>query len=120
LYRFAFKSANLLKVSLVTTAAMLAICMLALVETTNTAKAAFPGENGKIAFAGSLAHDCGEGCVTSSNNWEIYTVNADGSELVKITNNPLADEDPAWSSDGTKIAFTGSREGNLNVFIMDA
>jgi hypothetical protein len=35
----AFRSANLLKVSLVTVAAMLAICLLTLVETTNTAEA---------------------------------------------------------------------------------
>jgi len=41
LYRVAFESANLIKMSLMTAAAiMLAICLLALVEITNTAEAA--------------------------------------------------------------------------------
>src|SRR5215217_208597 len=39
-----------LRMSLVTTAAMLAICLLALVETTNTAEATSLPENGKIVF----------------------------------------------------------------------
>jgi hypothetical protein len=52
LYRFGFGSTSPLKVSLVTAAAMLAICLLKLVETTNTAEAedSLP-ENGKIAFS---------------------------------------------------------------------
>ena len=40
LYRVARKRADLLKISLVMAAAMLAICLLALVEITNTAEAA--------------------------------------------------------------------------------
>jgi hypothetical protein len=52
LYRFGFGSTSPLKVSLVRAAAMLAICLLNLVETTNTAEAedSLP-ENGKIAFS---------------------------------------------------------------------
>ena len=48
--RVAFRSANLLKVSLVTTAAMLAICLLAFAETTDAAETASLPDNGKIAF----------------------------------------------------------------------
>ena len=52
LYRVGFRRDNVLKVSLVTTAAMLAICLLAFVETTNTAEAegSLP-HNGKIVFS---------------------------------------------------------------------
>ena len=50
-YRVALRSANLLKVSLVTTATMLTICLLALAETTNTAEASSLPQNGKIVFA---------------------------------------------------------------------
>ena len=101
LYKVAFKSADLLRMSLVTPAAMLAICLLALVETTNTAEAedSLP-ENGKIAFASMHLRD-----LTTTYNWEIYTVNADGSELRKLTNNTSSDLTPAWSPDGTKIAY---------------
>jgi Tol biopolymer transport system component len=40
-------------------------------------------------------------------NTEIYVMNADGSEETRLTHHALADWDPAWSPDGTKIAFTG-------------
>jgi Tol biopolymer transport system component len=33
-------------------------------------------------------------------------MNADGTQLVRLTNNPAADFGPAWSPDGSKIVFT--------------
>lgn len=36
---------------------------------------------------------------------EIYTMNADETNLLKLTDNTKNDEEPAWSPDGTKIAF---------------
>src|SRR5215204_5476742 len=50
LYGVARKSANLIKMSLVTSAAMLAICLLAL-SWDKPAGATLPGENGKIVFS---------------------------------------------------------------------
>ncbi|NIM51841.1 MAG: hypothetical protein GTO22_21785, partial [Gemmatimonadales bacterium] len=37
-------------------------------------------------------------------NWEIYVMGADGSNPVRLTDNPASDYDPAWSPDGTRIA----------------
>jgi hypothetical protein len=39
-------------------------------------------------------------------NFEIYSMNADGSELTRLTDDPAEDVEPAWSPDGAKIAFT--------------
>jgi len=38
-------------------------------------------------------------------NDEIYSMNADGSDVVRITSDPASAGKPAWSSDGAKIAF---------------
>lgn len=53
-------------------------------------------------------------------NWEIYAMNADGSDLVRLTNNPAADEYPVWSPDGKQIAFQSERDGNSEIYVMDA
>jgi Tol biopolymer transport system component len=36
---------------------------------------------------------------------EIYTIDADGSNLVQITQNEVDDDSPAWSPDGTRLAL---------------
>ncbi len=36
---------------------------------------------------------------------EIYTIAADGSNLVQITQNDVDDDSPAWSPDGTRLAL---------------
>ena len=53
-------------------------------------------------------------------NLEIYTVSADGSSLVNLTNNPANDGTPSWSPDGKKIAFASDRDGNFEIYIMNA
>ena len=52
---------------------------------------------------------------------DIYTVNADGTSLVNLTQNPnFTDEDPKWSPDNTKIAFKSDRDGNKEIYVMNA
>jgi Tol biopolymer transport system component len=99
---------TVLKVVLVV-AVLLAACLLALVEMTKPAEAAFPGVNGKIAFVSDR-----------DGNSEIYTMNADGSNPTRLTNNPASDFSPAWSADGTKIAFSSTREGSSGtIYVMN-
>lgn len=43
-------------------------------------------------------------------NREIYTMSADGSNQVNLTNNPAEDFDPVWSPDGSQIAFVSNRD----------
>ena len=58
-----------------------------------SAGSAFLGRNGKIAFASDR-----------DGNYEIYTMNADGSGQTQLTNTPTADEFfPAWSANGQKL-----------------
>ncbi|MGB0092498.1 MAG: hypothetical protein WBP81_08190 [Solirubrobacteraceae bacterium] len=46
---------------------------------------------------------------TGFTNEEIYVMNADGSRQTRLTNDPAEDSEPAWSPDGTRIAFTSNR-----------
>src|SRR4029453_10768928 len=62
-----------------------------------------PGRNGKIAF-------------TTGN---VYTTEADGGNVQRLTDSPRYDHSPRWSADGTKIAF-GRRDDNEEIYVMNA
>jgi Tol biopolymer transport system component len=59
--------------------------------------AAFPGANGKLAFSSPRS-----GFPTESN---IFTMGADGSAQTQITSFDGDELYPAWSPDGTRVAF---------------
>jgi len=63
----------------------------------------------KIVFTGSGLTDSYVG-----------VMNADGSDPVNLTNLPdVSDGFPAWSPDGSQIAFTSRRDGNNELYLMD-
>ena len=70
----------------------------------------FAAQKSRIVFA-TLRFD----------NLEISVMDADGGNQENLTNHPVDDMDPAWSPDGTKIAFVSNRnDGVYQVYVMDA
>lgn len=65
---------------------------------------------GRIAFTGS-----GPGV-----GIDIYVMNADGTGRVRLTDDAAPDADPAWSPDGSRIAFVSGRDGNEEIYVMNA
>lgn len=62
-------------------------------------------DGSRIFFTRALANDRFEG----------YIMNADGSDQIQITTDPLA----VWSPDGLKIAYWSSQEGSEQIYIID-
>ena len=89
--------------------ALVAALMVGSVMLAPAARAAFPGANGKIAFASNR-----------TGNYQIYSMSPDGSGQTRLTTNAATDTAPAWSPDGTKIAFGSNRDGIHQIYVMNS
>jgi HYR domain/WD40-like Beta Propeller Repeat len=87
--------------------AALAVCV-------GPAQSAFTGANGRIVFVS----DSGE--IPPVGFPQIYSINLDGTEQRRLTSSATVDREPAWSPDGSKIAFSRSEAAFANVFVMNA
>ncbi|MCI0526703.1 MAG: DPP IV N-terminal domain-containing protein [Nitrospira sp.] len=54
-----------------------------------------------------------------SENWDVWSMRADGTELKPLTTEISEDRFPAWSPDGKHIAFASNRSGNWDVWVME-
>jgi len=72
--------------------------------------------NGRIAF-----NVCEYNSTIGDRTCDIWTMNPDGSDQTNITNTPDLNEfSPAWSADGTKIAFVEGFTGVNRLLAMNA
>lgn len=90
-------------------AALVSGILIASPLTSGPVKAAFPGENGRIAFTRD------DGTQT-----DIYAVHPDGTAPVQLTTDEGDDCCPVYSADAERIAFFTNRDGNDEVYTMNA
>ena len=53
-------------------------------------------------------------------NGEIYVMNGDGSGVVRLTESPADDGMPAWSPDGSRLAFASRADGRSRILVIPA
>lgn len=53
-------------------------------------------------------------------NFEIYSMNDDGTNVQRLTNSPAYDVSPSWSADGSQVLFASDRDGNWEIYTMKA
>jgi Tol biopolymer transport system component len=94
------------------------VAALGLAALAAPALAAFPGQNGKIAFARSFQESL------FTRKIQIWSVNPDGSGETVVNDTTGYDRAPAWSPNGGKIAFAripdSSVDGTYEVYVMNA
>ena len=87
-----------------------ALIPLALLISVHMASSGYAAGRPKIAFSS-----------TRDGNSEIYVMDIDGRNQVRLTNDLANDFEPSWSPDGDRIAFASDRTGRTNhIFTMDS
>ena len=64
--------------------------------------------------------DMSKGYVWALYDYQIYTADADGGNLRRLTNTPGYNAEATLSPDGKTIVFTSVRGGDLDIYTMDA
>ena len=76
-----------------------------------------------MAASDSAAQRLDSRIVFASNrdgDWDIYSMDVNGENLLQLTNHRTTDEDPAWSPDGRRIAFNSNRGLSPELYTMDS
>ena len=49
-------------------------------------------------------------------NIDIFVMDADGSNVVRLTDHPAAEQGPVWAADAKSVFFTGERDGRGEIY----
>ena len=58
--------------------------------------------------------------LSPDNNIDVYIVDVESAQVKRLTSSPGEDRDPSWSPDGTRLAFSSTRDGNSEIYVMRA
>jgi Tol biopolymer transport system component len=95
-------------------------CGLAVLAGASVAEAAFPGRNGRIVYS------AGHSSIRAGLS-EIYSVAPSGGSVWQLTRRPATftgshyvDQSPSWSPGGRQIVFSSNRDGDFDLYRMNA
>lgn len=82
--------------------------------TTDSGPVSFSPDGRRVAFSRNASN---EGAAVY--NYDIYTMNLDGSDVRQLTTDPEFDAEPIWSPDGSRILFISGRDHNFEVYAIN-
>lgn len=73
------------------------------------AEAVFSPDGSQIAFV-----------TDRDGNVELYVMNADGTDLRRLTNTSAVEGSPSWTADGRQIVYASNATGNFQIWVINA
>jgi len=83
------------------------------VDVTGLANLAWAPSGDIIAFSAFVVGGTGE-------ERDIYSLDISRNTMVNLTNQPGDDDNPSWTPKGDKLAFQSDRDGDENIYVMQA
>lgn len=74
---------------------------------------------GVAGGAGLIAFEATTGPSNETRETDIYVMSPDGTNVRRIVAHTADDGDPAWSPDGSKLAFKSNRDGNYEIYVIN-
>jgi len=76
-----------------------------------------PGQNSGFERTGTIVYASTR---SSPRNWDLFAVNADGTDRRQVTDTAENEQHPEWSPDGRRIVFTrGDVMTNFDIYVCD-
>ena len=94
------------------TVSILLICLILGLQC--TAQVSAQRSRGLIAFASNRHLNAERQAL-----YQIFVMDPNGENRVRLTNDPARADNPAWSPNGRKIAFTSARHGKDDIYVID-
>jgi Tol biopolymer transport system component len=80
---------------------------------------AWSADGSKLAFYKGAPGACDTGGASTVAS-DIWVMDRNGSNGRQLTSNAQRNVDPAWSPDGTRIAWSSNRDGDYEIYVMQA